>query len=93
MLGRPTVREAELPQRAQDDPRSECRCAERRQDPEASQPLLLAAASGALAGYGTGVPARKGAHVGRVSRWRHGDNDAGTKGQVGRLSCGGGERT
>jgi hypothetical protein len=65
--GRPTVRKAELPQRAQDDPRSEGRQPKRQQETGNR-------VTGTSAGWFPhnwsdmgGCPARKGADVGRVS--------------------------
>jgi hypothetical protein len=59
-LGEADRKEGAQPQRAQDDPTSQCRRAERRQDPEASQPFLLAGGRRALAGYGAWCPGPKG---------------------------------
>src|SRR5512133_3483385 len=62
--------------------------------PGGIQPLLLAVAPGALAGYGAWCPGPKGRPRGSGEPVKgRGDGDAGTEGQVGRPGCGGGERT
>src|SRR5512132_3528734 len=57
-------------------------------------PRLPAAAAWELAGYGAWCPGPKGRPRGSGEPVKgRGDGDAGTEGQVGRLGCGGGERT
>ena len=65
--GRPTVRKAEPPQRAQEDPRSQRRHAERRQ--ETGNPCIGPSAEWLPHNWSDtgGCPARKGADVGLVS--------------------------
>jgi len=67
MPGRPTARRAPIPQREQDDARSEGRDVERRRENGIEYRSLPAAVSHNRPDTGLDGPARKGADVRRVS--------------------------